>query len=215
MGNVRFDISVSLDGCVAGPNADLENPLGIGGEQLHDWVFPLRAWRERHGMEGGEAGPESEIVEEWQGNLGATVMGRRMYSGGEGPWDDDPNAHGWWGDDPPFHHPVFVLTHHEREPLEMEGGTTFHFVTEGIDSAVARASEGAGDKDVQIGGGADCAQQALRAGLVDEMMLHVTPILLGDGVRLFDGLGPDELRLEKTGVADFPRATHISLRVLS
>lgn len=213
MGKVRFDISVSLDGYIAGPNADLDNPLGIGGEQLHEWGFALRAFRERHGMEGGETGPENEIVEQWQGNVGATLMGRRMYSGGEGPWEDDPNARGWWGDEPPFHHPVFVLTHHSRDPLAMKG-TTFHFVTEGVESAVAQAREAAGDKDLQIGGGANCAQQALLAGLVDEMTLHVAPILLGAGVRLFDGIGPRDLRLEKTGAADFPRATHIGFRVL-
>jgi dihydrofolate reductase len=169
MGQVRFDISVSLDGYVAGPNADLDNPLGVGGDQLHEWAFPLRAWRGRHGMEGGETGPENDLVEQWHGNVGATVMGRRMFSGGEGPWENDPNARGWWGDEPPFHHPVFVLTHHARDPLEMQGGTMFRFVTVGIESAIEQAREAAGDKDVQIGGGANCAQQALRAGLVDEM----------------------------------------------
>ena len=141
---------MSLDGYVAGPNQTLEQPLGEGGERLHEWAFRLKSFRERHGMPGGETGPDDEVVDEWQEGNGAVVMGRRMFSGGAGAWDDDPNRDGWWGDDPPFHHSVFVLTHHPREPLAKQGGTTFVFVTDGIEAAVARAREAAGGKDVLI-----------------------------------------------------------------
>jgi dihydrofolate reductase len=214
MGKLFIDISTSLDGFVAGPNQTLDEPLGRGGEQLHEWVFGLKAWREPHGLEGGETGPASELVEESLARTGATVMGRRMFSGGEGPWEDDPNPDAWWGDNPPFHHPVFVLTHHAREPLVKEGGTTFTFVTDGIESALAQAREVAGDKDVAIGGGASVAQQYLRAGLVDDLRLHVAPILLGDGVRLFENhLGSDQVELEGTGVVEDPAATHITYRL--
>ena len=205
-----LDISVSLDGFVAGPNPSLEEPLGEGGERLHEWVVGTRAWREAHGMEGGETGPESDVVAEYVGRQGATVMGWRMFSGGAGPWEDDPMANGWWGDEPPFHHPVFVLTHHAREPLELKG-TTFTFVTDGIESALGQAREAAGEKDVAIGGGAETAQQYLSAGLVDEVHLHVAPVLLGGGRRLFEGIG--DLELEKTKAVDSPRATHLHFRV--
>jgi len=214
MGKLFIDISTSLDGFVAGPNQTLDEPLGRGGEQLHEWVFGLKAWREPHGLEGGETGPASELVEKSLARTGATIMGRRMFSGGEGPWEDDPNPDAWWGDNPPFHHPVFVLTHHAREPLVKEGGTTFTFVTDGTESALAQAKEAAGDKDVAIGGGASVAQQYLRAGLVDDLRLHLAPVLLGDGVRLFENhLGPDQVKLECTGVVEDPAATHITYRI--
>ena len=214
MGKLFIDISTSLDGFVAGPNQTLDEPLGHGGEQLHEWAFALKAWREPHGLEGGETGPESELIEESLARTGATVMGRRMFSGGEGPWEDDPNPDAWWGDNPPFHHPVFVLTHHARESVEKEGGTTFHFVTDGIESALAQAKEAAGEGDVAIGGGASVAQQYLKAGLVDELRLHVAPVLLGDGTRLFeDHLGGDQVKLECTRVIESPTATHLAYRI--
>ena len=161
MAELRLDISISLDGYVAGPDPSEENPLGIGGEQLHEWALPLEAWRRPHGLEGGEVNRSSEVMEETQANLGATVMGRNMF-GGEGSWDAKP-WEGWWGDEPPFHMPVFVITHHDREPLVKDGGTTFTFVTDGIESAFAQAEEAAGGKDIGLAGGADVAQQFLRA----------------------------------------------------
>jgi dihydrofolate reductase len=216
MGMLKLDISTSLDGFVAGPNQTLDEPLGKGGEQLHEWAFALKAWREPHGLEGGETGPESELFEESLARTGATVMGRRMFSGGEGTWEDDPNADAWWGDDPPFHHPVFILTHHPREPVTKDGGTTFTFVTDGIEAALEQAKEAAGDKDVAIGGGANVAQQYLKAGLVEELTLHVAPVLLGEGTRLFeDHLGPEQVKVECTRVIESPAATHLRYRVVN
>jgi dihydrofolate reductase len=210
MARLTADISMSLDGFVAGPNASLEEPLGKGGELLHTWAVRLRSWRELHGSEGGEEGPDSDVLAETAAASGATIMGRRMFSGGEGPWADDPNARGWWGDDPPFHGPVFVLTHDAREPLVMEGGTTFTFVTDGIESALEQAREAAGGRNVAIGGGASVIQQYLAAGLLDELQVHVAPVLLGDGVRLF---GPGELReLEQMRVLSSPWVTHVAYR---
>jgi dihydrofolate reductase len=205
---------MSLDGFIAGPNQTLEEPLGAGGERLHEWAIAARAWRESHGMEGGETNVDSEIVAERLATLGATVMGRRMFSGGQGPWEDDPNADAWWGDEPPFHHPVFVLTHHEREPVQKQGGTTYTFVTDGIESALDQARAAAGDKDVTVSGGADVVQQYLAAGLFDEIQLHVAPVLLGDGVRLFDGPVPDAPRaLEPIRVVEAPSGvTHVKYR---
>jgi dihydrofolate reductase len=202
MAKLFVDISVSLDGYVAGPDPSLEEPLGKGGEQLHEWVVALRSWREPHGYEGGEDNVDSELVAERLERTGATIMGRRMFSGGEGPWQDDPRADGWWGDDPPFHHPVFVLTSHEREPLEMRGGTTFTFVTDGIESALEQARAAAGDKDVLVAGGGEAVQQYLRAGLLDELEVHVAPFLLGGGARLLDGSFP--IRLECTRQVESP-----------
>ena len=197
MGQLILDISMSLDGFVAGPNPTLEEPLGVGGEALHEWVIAAASWRASHGKSGGEEGPDAEVIAETLGRIGATIMGRRMFSGGAGPWEDDPNADGWWGDEPPFGHPVFVLTHHAREPLEKAGGTTFTFVTEGAEAALAAAREAAGGKDVLVAGGADVAQQYLAAGLLDELQLHVAPLLLGDGVRLFaDGPAPARARAD-------------------
>jgi dihydrofolate reductase len=213
MGKVYVDISMSLDGFVAGPNQTLEEPLGEGGEQLHEWVVSLKSWRERHGLSGGETGPDSELVDESVRNTGATVMGRRMFSGGTGAWEDDPRADGWWGDDPPFHHPVFILTHHPREPVTKQGGTTFTFVTHGIENALEQARAAAGDKDVAIAGGANAIQQFLSTGLVDELQIHIAPLLLGDGVRLF-AQAPANLELETTRVIDSPRVTHLKYRVV-
>ena len=211
MAELRLDISISLDGYVAGPDPSEENPLGIGGEQLHEWALPLEAWRRPHGLEGGEVNRSSEVMEETQANLGATVMGRSMF-GGEGSWDAKP-WEGWWGDEPPFHMPVFVITHHDREPLVKDGGTTFTFVTDGIESAFAQAEEAAGGKDIGLAGGADVAQQFLRAGLVDEMQLHVVPVLLGGGTRLLDNLEGANLELECIRVLAAPGVTHLRYRV--
>jgi dihydrofolate reductase len=166
MNELKLDISVSVDGYVAGPNISLDNPLGERGEELHEWAFAAASWREAHGREGGEAGVDSDLLAEHVDSVGATIMGRGMFSCGSGPWEDDPKADGWWGDEPPFHHPVFILTHHEREQVVKDGGTTFNFITDGIQSALDQAREAAGDKAVAIGGGADVAQQYLNAGLV-------------------------------------------------
>ncbi|HEY2601175.1 MAG TPA: dihydrofolate reductase family protein [Thermoleophilaceae bacterium] len=213
MAKLILDISTSLDGFVAGPDPDLENPLGLGGMQLHEWVFGAKAWREAHGLEGGEEGIDSELTSELIGQATATVMGRKMYSNGSGPWEDDPKANGWWGDEPPFHHDVFVLTHHQREPLVL-GDTTFHFVSDGIESALEQAKSAAGDGDVRLGGGADVAQQYLRAGLLDVAQLHVVPLLLGGGVRLFGDHDSGAVReLELTRVLESPTGViHLSYR---
>ena len=211
MAKLRLDISISLDGYVAGPNPSDEHPLGIGGEQLHDWALELEAWRRPHGLEGGVVNESSRVMEESQAGLGATVMGRNMF-GGAGSWEEKP-WDGWWGEEPPFHMPVFVVTHHEREPLVKDGGTTFTFVTGGIDSALEQAREAAGGKDIAIAGGADVAQQFLRAGLVDEMQLHVAPVLLGGGRRLFENLEGANLELERTRVVAAPGVTHLTYRI--
>jgi dihydrofolate reductase len=212
---LTLDISTSLDGLVAGPNPSLEHPLGEGGERLHEWAFATVTWRKSHGLPGGDTGGDDDVVKEITERAGATVMGRRMYSGGAGPWEDDPNADGWWGDDPPFHHPVFVLTHHPRETVTKEGGTTFTFVSDGIEAALDQAREAAGDKDVAIGGGADAAQQYLRAGLLDELQIHVAPVLLGAGVRLFDGDLRSVPGLECTRVLESPTGVaHLGYRVV-
>ena len=214
MGKLKLDITMSLDGFVAGPNITLEEPLGAGGESLHEWVYGLKAWREPHGLEGGEEGPDNDLMHEAVQGQGAVIMGRRMFSGGSGPWEDDPKADAWWGDEPPFHVPVFVLTHHAREAVPKEGGTTFFFVTDGIESALEQARAAAGDKDVHLAGGAQVAQQYLKAGLLDEIMLHVAPVLLGGGVRLFEGLGPDDAKLELDEVIESRAVTHVRYRVV-
>jgi dihydrofolate reductase len=212
MSKVRVHISTSLDGYVAGPNQSQENPLGEGGEELHDWLVGLKVWREHSGMEGGEENVSSVVFDEVITNVGAEIMGRGKFGPARrGPWGDDP-WQGWWGEDPPFHKPVFVLTHHEREPLTLSD-TTFTFVTDGIESALQRAKEAAGDKDVFIGGGADAINQYLAAGLVDELELHVVPILLGSGARLFDGVGQD-LKLEPARTVEAPGVTHLKYRVV-
>jgi dihydrofolate reductase len=184
MAGLMLDISMSLDGFIAGPNRTVESPLGDGGDRIHEWMYGLASWRELHGESGGTRNADDDVVRESQSSTGAVLMGRRMFSGGEGRWEDDPVADGWWGADPPFGVPVFVLTHHPRETLVKQGGTTFTFVTEGLDAAVAQAREAAGDRKVLVAGGASLAQQCLRAGAVDEVQIHLAPLLLGDGVRL-------------------------------
>ena len=202
MGKVRFEITMSLDGYVAGPNDSPELGLGEGGERLHEWVFGLASWRGPHGLEGGETNVDSELLDETIKATGAVIVGRRMFD----------NARGW-GDEPPFHVPVFVLTHEPREVL-VKGDTTFTFVTDGIESALEQARAAAGDKDVSIGGGANVAQQYLKAGLLDEIQIHVAPLLLGGGIRLFDQLGDAKIELEKTRVIDSPLVTHLRFRVV-
>ena len=208
MSRLRFTISMSLDGFVAGPNQSIDDPLGVGGMRLHEWVFPLAVWRAMHGLDGGEANESSRVVEESLANVGATVMGRNMFGGHPGPWDRANCWNGWWGADPPFHHPVFVLTHHARAPLVLEGGTTFTFVTDGIESALAQARRAAGGKDVSLAGGARAAQQYLAAGLVDEMRISLVPTLLGSGERLFAGVGDDLHGLELVRTIAAPNVTH-------
>jgi dihydrofolate reductase len=205
---LRLTISMSLDGFVAGPEQSVTNPLGVGGMKLHEWVFPLKAWREPHGMEGGKVNESSKVVEDALANVGATIMGRNMFGGHPGPWDAAKPWNGWWGDNPPFHHPVFVLTHHPREPLAMQGGTTFTFVTHGIAGALAQARKAAAGKDISLAGGAKVAQQYLVAGLVDEMEINLAPVLLGRGERLFDGV--DDLHgLELVRTVAAPSVTHL------
>ncbi len=211
MSRLRVHISVSADGYVAGPNQSEENPLGEAGERLHDWVVALRAWRAPHGLEGGEVNASNAVVEELQANIGAEIMGRGKFGGGPGPWGEDPWP-GWWGEDPPFHMPVFVLTHHQREPLTLSD-TTFTFVTDGIEAALEQARAAAGEQDVLIGGGADVINQYLAAGHVDELELHVVPLLLGGGARLFEGIGPD-LELEQIRVVQAPGVAHLKYRVV-
>jgi len=212
MTKVVADITMSLDGFVAGPNPSLEHPLGEGGERLHEWAFALASFRAQHGMEGGEHNADSERFGEAMKSQGAVVMGRRMFSGGKGPWEQDPNSHGWWGDDPPFHVPVFVLTHHARETVTKQGGTSFLFVPDGIESALAQAKEAAGDKDVAIGGGASAIQQFLNSRLLDEIEIHVVPLLLGSGTRLFEGIDTQRVKLERLHVIDSPTVTHLRFR---
>ena len=212
MSKVRVHISTSLDGYVAGPNQRQEEPLGEGGEGLHDWVVALKSWRQQVGMEGGEENVSDAVFAEVTANVGAEIMGRGKFGpASRGPWGDDP-WRGWWGEEPPFHKPVYVITHHEREPLTLSD-TTFTFVTDGIESALERAREAAGDKDVFIGGGADVINQYLAAGLVDELELHVVPILLGGGARLFAGAGPDP-KLEELRVVEAPGVAHLRYRVV-
>jgi dihydrofolate reductase len=205
---LRFKIAMSLDGYTAGPEQSTENPLGIGGEQLHEWVLPLAAWRMMHGLEGGEVNASNRVVEESLANIGATIMGRNMFGGHPGPWDSRKPWNGWWGDNPPFHHPVFVLTHHARPPLRLEGGNTFTFVTDGIKSALEQARRAARGKDVSLASGANAAQQYLSAGLVDEMEISLVPTLLGAGERLFEGVTDlGGLRPVRTVAA--PDVTHL------
>ena len=213
MSKLRFTITMSLDGYIAGPNQSVENGLGEGGEQLHEWVVKLKAFREMHGDGGGgETGTNDDVLREAFENIGATIMGRNMFGGGPGPWGNEP-WNGWWGDNPPFHTSVFVLTHHAREPLVMQGGTTFFFVTDGIESALRQAKEAAGGRDISLGGGAKAAQQYLAAGLIDEMELHVVPLLLGGGERLLDNIGPD-VTLEPIRTLEGPGVAHLKYRVV-
>jgi len=209
MSRLRFKISMSLDGFVAGPNQSVGDPLGVGGQHLHEWIFPLAVWRTPHGLDDGEVNASTPVVEESVANIGATVMGRNMFGGHPGPWDTKEPWTGWWGDNPPFHHPVFVLTRYAREPLTMEGGTTFNFVTGGIEAALERARQAAGAQDVSLAGGANAAQQYLKAGLVDEMEINLVPILLGSGERLFDGLSDDLHGLVLVRTVAAPNVTHL------
>jgi len=210
MGEVILDITMSLDGYVAGPNQTLEAPLGERGMELHEWVFPLKSWRSQHGMDGGEESEDDAMVAASLAKVGAQVMGRRMFSGGSGSWENDPNAGGWWGDEPPFHVPVFVVTHHPREAVEFDDGTRFVFVTDGVDAAVEQARAAAGERDVRVAGGADVATQAFRAGLLDRIDLHIAPLLLGGGAKLFADVEPGSLEL--VAARSSQRATHVTYR---
>jgi dihydrofolate reductase len=212
MSKVQFTITMSLDGYVAGPNQSMKDPLGVGGEALHDWAVELAAWKEQHGQKGGAVNASSAIMKEMFENVGAVIMGRNMFGGGPGPWK--PGWKGWWGENPPYHMPVFVLTHHARDPLPMLGGTTFHFVTDGIESALEQARKAAGGKDVMLWGGGNVAQQYLAAGLLDELELHVVPVLLGGGSRLLDNLGAADVRLEQIRAVEAPGVTHLKYRIL-
>jgi dihydrofolate reductase len=213
MGKLKLDITMSLDGFVAGPNRTVEEPLGENGERLHDWITGLASWRETHGHSGGERTADDEVFRASFEATGAVVMGRRMFSGGEGRWEDDPMAAGWWGDDPPFGVPVFILTHHPRPAETKAGGTAYTFVTDGIEAALEQAQAAAGGKDVLVAGGANVAQQYLEAGLLDELQIHIAPLLLGDGVRLFEDLRPADVKLEVTRAIESPVVTHLTYRV--
>ena len=200
---------MSLDGFVAGPNQSVENPLGVGGMRLHEWVFPLKVWREMQGMEGGTVNASSKVIEDSMANIGATIMGRNMFGGHPGPWDAKKPWRGWWGENPPYHHPVFVLTHHAREPLALEGGNTFTFVTDGIESALDQARRAARGKDISLAGGARAAQQYFAAGLLDEMVISLAPVLLGSGERLFDGVDDDLRGLQLVRTVATPEVVHL------
>jgi dihydrofolate reductase len=210
MSQVTCQISISLDGFVAGPNQSQDDPIGEGGMRLHEWVFKTDSWRAKHGEEGGERSPDSDVVEEVVENIGAYIMGRNMFGPGRGEWD--PEWRGWWGEDPPYHTPVFVLTNHPRESLQMEGGTTFHFVTGGIEAALEQARAAAGDGDVSIAGGARTVQQYLAAGALDELYLHIAPVVLGAGERLLQNVG--DPTLEPVKVVASPAVTHVKYRVV-
>ena len=211
MSKLRFSVTMSLDGYVAGPNQSVKEPLGVGGEALHDWAVELAAFKEVHGQKGGAVNASSAIVQEMFENVGAVIMGRGMFGGGPGPWTRDWK--GWWGENPPYHMPVFVLTHHARDPVPMQGGTTFHFVTDGIESALSQAREAAAGKDVLIGGGAETINQFLAAGLVDEVNVSLVPQFLGGGARLFDNLGDSAPRFEQTRVVEGPGVVHLRYRL--
>jgi len=210
MGKVTCQISISLDGFVAGPNQSLDNPIGEGGLRLHEWVFATASWREQQGQTGGENSVDSEVVGELFQNVGAYIMGRKMFGGGDGSWDT--SWKGWWGDDPPYHVPVYVLTHHARDPLPMQGGTTFSFVTSGIGSALEQARSAAGDRDIAIAGGAHTVQQFMAAGMLDELYLHIVPIVLGAGERLLENVG--DPRLQPVTVIASPAVTHVKYRIV-
>ncbi|MCA1703323.1 MAG: dihydrofolate reductase family protein [Actinobacteria bacterium] len=203
MANVVVDITMSVDGFIAGRNDGPELPLGDGGERLHEWVYDLASWREPHGLPGGETNVDSGVLDEAFTRAGAIIVGKRMFDNAKG-----------WGDNPPFHKPVFVLTHEVREREAKEGGTTFVFVNDGAESALEQARAAAGDRDVSVGGGANTIQQYLRSGLVDEMQIHLAPLLLGSGIRLFDQLDDKQIAVERTGVIDSPSVTHLRFRVV-
>ena len=202
---------ISLDGYGAGPRQSLDNPLGERGPELMQWFFPTRFWRQMQGMEGGETGVDNDIAERGFHNIGAWILGRNMFGPVRGPWPDE-NWRGWWGEEPPYHVPVFVLTHYPRAPLAMAGGTTFHFVTEGIESALEQAKAAAGGRDVRLGGGTSTVREYLRAGLIDELHLACGPVLLGAGENLFAGLDLSALGYEVAERVPGERATHLYLR---
>ncbi len=208
MAKLRFRISISLDGYTSGPDQSVDNPLGVGGERLHEWALGLAAWRAPHGLEGGAVDASTPVFEELLSNIGATIMGRNMFGGHPGPWDPKKPWNGWWGSNPPFHHPVFVLTHYPRPPLTLEGGTTFTFVTDGIRKAYDLARQAAKGQDVALAGGAHVAREYLNAGLVDEMQLHLAPTLLGGGERLFEGV-TDLHGLKAVRTVAAPNVTHL------
>lgn len=210
MSRLCLKISMSLDGFVAGPEQSVENPLGIGGMQLHEWVFALKSWREPHGLEGGTVDtPSDAVVRESTTNIGATIMGRNMFGGHPGNWSATNPWNGWWDENPPFHHPVFVITHHPRETLVLEGNNSFTFVTVGIESALTQARAAAGDLNISLAGGANVAQQFLKAGLVDEMEINLVPVLLGSGARLFDGTGTGMHGLQLARTVAAANVTHL------
>ena len=205
------NVSMSLDGYIAGPHQSIDEPLGVGGEQLHEWMFETRTWRRRLGTAGGGEGVDDAFMGQGDVGIGATIMGRNMFGPIRGPWGDE-EWKGWWGDDPPYRHPVFVLTHHPHPPIPMEGGTTFHFVTDGIDAALERAFEAAAGQDVRLGGGASAIQQYLRARLIDELHVAVVPILLGGGARLFEDLGDGVRGYEVAEFVGSDAVGHVRLR---
>jgi dihydrofolate reductase len=210
MSTVTCNISVSIDGFVAGPNQGPDNPLGEGGMRLHQWAFATDSWRSQHGGRDGELGVDSEVIDEIGQGIGAHIMGRGMFGGGDGPWDESWT--GWWGEDPPYHTPVFVLTHHPREPLAMKGDTTFYFVTDGVEAALEQARDAAGGQKILVAGGASTVNQYLAAGLLDELHLHIVPVVLGAGERLLAGVG--DPTLEQVEVRSSPAVTHVKYRVV-
>lgn len=211
MSKVRVaSVSLSLDGFGAGPGQDLANPLGRGGMGLHAWALASRTFRQMHGQEGGETGPDDDFMQRGFRNIGAWIIGRNMFGPVRGPWPDD-TWKGWWGDEPPYHVPVFVLTHHARPPLVMAGGTVFHFVTQGIAAALERAQAAADGRDIRIGGGMDTVRQYASAGLVDEMHLAIAPVLLGSGESLFAGLDLPALGFQVTERCTTAAAMHVVL----
>jgi dihydrofolate reductase len=206
-----LSFAMSLDGYSAGPNQDLQNPLGVGGLDLMEWFFPTRAWRAMHGQDGGETGIDNGMAQQGFDGIGAWILGRNMFGPVRGPWPDD-NWKGWWGDEPPYHTTVFVLTHYPRASLTMAGGTEFRFVTDGIESALAQAKAAAGERDVRLGGGVASVREYLRAGLIDDLHLAVRPVLLGAGEHLFQGLDMRALGYECDRSVAGERATHVFLR---
>jgi len=202
------NLAMSVDGYTAGPDQSLEDPLGVGGQRLHEWVFETRSGRRMIGESGGTEGVDDRFILEGEDGIGATIMGRNMFGPIRGPWGDSDWT-GWWGDEPPYHHPVFVLTHHPRPPIEMQGGTTFHFVDDGIESALEQAVATAAGADVRLGGGASTVQQYLRAGLVDDLHVAIVPVLLGAGERLFDHLDGGPYGYECTERVDSGAVTHV------
>ncbi len=204
------NFSISLDGYASGPHQDLDHPLGVGGTQLHEWIFATRSGSQMIGREGGSEGLDDDFFSERESGVGATIMGRNMFGPIRGPWGDSEWT-GWWGEDPPFHHPVFVLTHQPHAPIEMQGGTTFHFVDGGIEAALTAAFEAARDHDVLVGGGAATIRQYLRASLIDEMHVAIVPVLLGGGERLFDDLGTSTGNYRCVEHVCSPAVTHVRI----